>query len=639
MSNVMPHAEIPLPKPQVHAKHPFRNAATHQTLLDYLQPRLVQGKQARDNRLARMVRIDKSVAGWMKLDDDDRERALKQEREGIPQAVTMNLPLTFVHLDDMMTYFAQTFAPNRGMFYQQGSPNEVAPSQQIVTLMNNHAIYSGYFRQILLTTWATLKYNLGGFTGYWSQDLGTKLAKGTNDEDIAEDTIIWQGNRLDALDMYNTFWDPSVEPARIHIDGEWAARAMLCSHFHLQKKCLQGLYYNCEDELANDSGMGSNVYYRSPPVEANFASGAEGSDWVSILNETPEYGKNQGFELTEITIRLNPIQLNLIAATKANARRNRYEVWRFTLLNNRKVIDATPMNNIHNFIPYFFGIINDDNMASTQKSVAEIIKPLQDFASFLLNTHVKATRKNIWGLTVYDPTVVDLKTLPDGEVAGRVPSKPTGAGKRLEDAIWEHKGSLDTKQTMQDLEATMGIIAQFFPTQSLPSQIASIDRAVDSQVAAVQQGANRRMQKGARLLDDTLFRPMRFAFYYNIIQYQPDGAMVSDFYGKPVQIDLKALRETDLPFIIGQGLKAIDRQAAASQLQNIIFALVQNPATAERVDFMGIIDYWTSMIDIDIDMKQFALQPPTPPPGVGHNGGPPLGEGGAAAPAAQTPPA
>jgi hypothetical protein len=45
----------------------------------------------------------------------------------------------------------------------------------------------------------------------------------------------------------------------------------------------------------------------------------------------------------------------------------------------------------------------------------------------------------------------------------------------------------------------MGLVNQFFPTQSLPSQIASIDRAVDSQVAAVQQGANRRQQKAARL--------------------------------------------------------------------------------------------------------------------------------------------
>ena len=86
---------------------------------------------------------------------------------------------------------------------------------------------------------------------------------------------------------------------------------------------------------------------------------------------------------------------------------------------------------------------------------------------------------------------------------------------------------------MSNLEGIMGLINQFFPTQSLPSQIASIDRAVDSQVAAVQQGANRRQQKAARMLDDTLFRNVRFAMYYNIIQYQPDEEEITDVFTGP----------------------------------------------------------------------------------------------------------
>jgi hypothetical protein len=179
---------------------------------------------------------------------------------------------------------------------------------------------------------------------------------------------------------------------------------------------------------------------------------------------------------------------------------------------------------------------------------------------------------------------------------------------------------------LNQLEGVMGLINQFFPTQSLPSQIASIDRAVDSQVAAVQQGANRRQQKAARLLDDTLFRPMRFAMYYNIIQYQPDEEEIMDiFTGQPVKINLQNLRVSNLPFIIGQGLKAIDRMAAASMLQNIIFAMIQAPQVSQGIDLLGLIDYWTSMIDIDIDMKQFRLAPPAAegePPQVDENGNP-----------------
>jgi hypothetical protein len=117
--------------------------------------------------------------------------------------------------------------------------------------------------------------------------------------------------------------------------------------------------------------------------------------------------------------------------------------------------------------------------------------------------------------------------------------------------------------------------------------------------------------------------------YYNIIQYQKDKEQITDFYtNKPIEIDLEKLRQTDLPFIIGQGLKAIDRQAAASSLQQIIFALIQAPQASQGIDMLGLIDYWTSMIDIDIDMKQFQLQQQPAAEGTA-----PTPEGNAIAPA------
>lgn len=608
---VVPHAKIDLPKPEVHAKHPLRNEETHQALLGYVRPRLMIGKQHRDGRLGRMVRIDKNVMGWMKMSDDDKARQRQQDKDGIPQALQLNLPLNFVQLDDMMTYYSQTFAPNRGMFYQMGKPDEQEPSSQIVTIMNNHAIYAGYYRETLKSIYSILKYNAGGLYSYWSKDVGPKLVKGVNNTDALQMDTVWEGNRTESLDMYNTFWDPSVDAAKVHRDGEWCARTRLVSHYTLQSEAAKGMYFNCEDMLESDNGLNQCVYYRSPPMEANvIADDSTGgqTNWVNVLASTPGYAQATGFEITEVFIKLNPFQMNLIPQTKQNRTRNRYEIWRLTLLNDDKFIDITYMSNIHGFLPFFFGLLNDDSMGSSQKSAGEIIQPLQDFASFLLNTHVRATRKNIWGLTVYDSSVVDLSQIPAGEVSARVPAKPTGQGKNIRDSIWEHTGQLDTKQTMQDLDSVMKIISVFFPTTSAPSQIASIDRAVTNQVAAVQQGANRRMQKGARLLDDTMFRPFRFCLYYNIIQFQQDGATLNDFYGRSIQIDLEKVRATDLPFIIGQGLKAIDRQAAAASMQQIIFALIQNPAAAQRVDVLGMIDYWTSMIDVDIDMKQFEIQ-------------------------------
>lgn len=610
-------AKLNLPKPAVHKSHPFLNQANHDLLLEYCQQRLRLGKELRDAELDRLVSIDKSVAGWMKKSTADQQRSRKKAQTGQPQATMVNLPLGYVHLDDMMTYFAQTFAPTRGMFYHTGKPDESDESTQMTVLMNNHAVYAGYYREVLLAIYSVLKYNLGGFTVNWSKESGPKLVKEENGEDKLTTELRWQGNRLEAIDNYNFLRDPEVHPTKLHTDGEFGATVKTRSFYWLQQKASQGAYYNCDQALKEYQGDCVNTYYRFPPREAQMDTGeggnSGGTDWIAVLSAQRPSGKKGAFEIVDLYIRLDPTDFGLIPGSAAEQReRKRYEIWRISILNDKYIIEATYMKNIHGYLPFFMGVLNDDLMGTSQKSSSEVLTPLQDFASFLLNTHVLATRKKLWGLTVYDPTMVDLKQIPEGEVSATVPMNPEAAGKDIRTGIWQPSQQLETKQTMDDLESVMALIDQFFPTQSLPSQIASIDRAVDSQVAAVQQGANRRQQKAARLLDDMMFRPVRFAMYYNIIQFQPDADKVTDFYtGKPVQIDLQKLRNTDLPFVIGQGLKAIDRQAAAKQIQQIIFALIQAPQAAQRIDLLGLINYWVSMIDIDVDMKQFELAPAT----------------------------
>lgn len=627
------HAKFKLPTPQVHPKHPLRNVASHDNLLEYILERMRVGKDQRDARVGRLGRIDRDVSGWIiRRDDAEIARERAKQESGKPTALESNLPIAFIHLDDMMTYFAQTFAPNRGMFYQLAKPQEQAIASQLVTLMNYHAVFSGYYRQLLLTLWSILKYNYGGVSLEWNTEFGPKLVKDQQGNTAVEEVQTFAGNRIEALDLYNTFWDPTVHPVNVHKDGEWAAKAKRRSLYWLKQKCLDNIYFNCTDLLeAGEDEFGAPAsyatFYINPPQEARLNAGSNHNqgkdDWLSILSDTWVMDDGQ-FELVDITIRINPNDFNLIEGDAvAKAARNRYEIWRITMLNGERIISCVHLNNVHKHIPFYFGVINDDTSGEDSKSPAEIMQPLADFASFLMNIHVKACRKNVWGTTYYDPSVVDYSKIPDGEVAARVPIKAQGYGKDIRNYVYHDSKVLDTKQTLQDMQGVMTIIDQFFPTQSMPSQIAGIDRAISSQVAAVQQGSNRRQHKAARLMDDTLMRPMRAGMYYNIVQYQEDGAEVPNFYGAPVKVDLTQLRDTNLSTVIGQGLMAIDRQAAMEMVQKVIFALIQNPRASQQVDIMKMLDYWVGLMDIEMNLSQFTLTPEQMAALAGQQGGAP----------------
>jgi hypothetical protein len=585
-------------------KHPFKSEVNHQKLLDYCLERLDMGKEVRDDQIQRYAQIDKDVMGWMRLNDTDKERRRKQVKNGIPQATLMNLPLVFVHMDDLVTYFVQTFAPNKGMFYQTGKPDEVKPAQQVVTLMNNHAVYTGFFRQLGHTVWSLMKYNIGGFTASWEEDTGPDISTDADGGLVVGEKVVWSGNRTEALDMYNTFLDPAVNPVDVHIHGEWAAKAKMRSQYWLTSRVNRGQYFNAKRVMDKGETKSACKYYRSPPTEAMVQQNESGtSDWYTSLAGVAGEQENSGYELVELTIRLVPKMFELGESTD-------YQLYRITILNAEAVIEATPLNNVHGHVPYYVGFHNDDLMARGQKSPAEILQPLQTLASHIMNIHIQSTRKRLFGLTIYNKKIVDFASLPEGEVCGFVPANPPGNEYDLRKAIYRDEQTADTENTMGNLESIMGLVNQFFPSQALPSQIAGIDRAVKNQVTAVQQGVNRRQQKAAMTFDVTCLRPLRFALYYNILQFQKPGEEITDFRGRPIEVNLEELRKTDLPFIIGMGLKAIDRQAAADRLQEIIFAAIQAPTVSQRIDLLGLIDYWTDMMDIDIDMRQFELQPP-----------------------------
>lgn len=609
------HAQFTLPKAQVHASHPFRNADNHQKLLEYIKQRLAGDSNNRDARVERYSQIDRDVAAWLKLSDEDRKRQIEHEKTGKNYATQVSLPLTWVHIDDMMTYFAQTFAPSRGMFYHTASPDSTKDADQVVAVLNNHAVYGSYYRHLLRTIYNILKYNNGGLVNVWGQDFGPKIETQANGTQSLTQQVIFAGNKINALDMYNVFYDPAVEPTQLHKDGEWFALAEMKSHYWLKNKCLEGAYFNCEKLF--ESGLDyAATYYKSPPVESRMevdeSSNLAGkTNWFAWMSGTNAYLINNAFELVTCYIRINPNDFGLIGGTKTDQnKRNNYEVWRVTIANGETIIEATYMNNMHGYLPAFFGVLNDDFMQDSAKSSAEILNPLQQFSSFLLNAHVLANRKNIYGTTYYDPSRLDYDKIPEGEVAARIPIKPQGYGQDIRTMVYKEQNTLDTKQTLQDLQGIMGLIDQFFPTQSLPSQIAGIDRAIDSQVAAVQQGSNRRQHKGARLLDDAMMRPMRFAMYYNIIQFIEDQTEVADYFtGKSLQVDLASMRESSVIAMIGQGLKSIDRQAVAQQMRDLIFAMIQSPTVGAEVNLLAMMDYWISMMDVDANMQQFQKTP------------------------------
>lgn len=628
-------AEIDLPQQVFPPKHPFMHKENHRKLLDYITSRFDVASNARDPRIERMINVDIKIAGWFirNLDDNDSQR--HQERTGQAKAQDVNLPITQTQLDDMLTYFATTFAPSQGMFHESSAAGTNEQAKVMTRIMNSHAIYSDYYRNMLLAVYSLLKHNVGGVHVFWQRESGS-MPTGYDEEGQAqfESQVRWEGNRMEAIDLYNFLHDPAVQPHEIHRSAEFAGCVMLKSHYWLQSRAARGAYYNVEELLSQheDGEEKTHTYYRRPPSfaeESSYNSDAHWQtqdgqvDWVQYLNDAkPEYA-GPGYELLEGYIRLNPKQFGLDDAAGADTG-NGYQLWRFTIAQGKYIIDLKRMENVHDQIPYYLSYINDDFFADCQRSVAESIQPLNDFASFMMNIHIRASRKGVWGNTYYDPSRIDLDQIPAGSVDARIPVNTRGQGQDIRSIVFHDNLTPNTQDTMRSVDSVLGIVDKFYPTQAAPSQVAGIDRAVKSQVAAVQQGANRRQQKAARLIDSLMMRPARFAMFYNIVQFMTQESPVIDYQtNEAFEVDLSQVGTSAIPYVIGQGLKMIDRQAAQESLQGIVFALIQAPQAGQQFDLPRLIGAWADMADVDINIEDFRLQPdPAAAPQVDASGNP-----------------
>jgi len=634
-SGTLVRAEIELPKGEGGLSK--MKDEEHDELLAYLVSRLTSGQRQRPMRLTRYARVDRLISTWQKLSPDDSMREQMEDNTGRQQAIAMNLPILAAHLEDMVAFFGEIFSSQSRDFYSVPPEKESAPAKALADKMNRDTKSRKYYKELCSGLRSLVKYNIGGFAVRWEE--------GNGYGEFAQ-----PGNRIESLDMYNYSWDPSVlDASRIAGEAEWAARFTLRNRMWLQRKALKGqlervdrLFAKQDQGYGGNSGLSKARYWRHPPTYVGLNSDGSDSktskaagnvDWQAYgaALEGDEHPEIEGFELTEMYCWLNPAQFGLSGSAKPStvdesyqegkdAKGNSYALWRFLLVNCEQVVFATPVESQDKMapeIPHYVGYLTVDDTKEAQRSVMELLKPFQRFASFLMNIYVAGARKNIWGTVGIDPTMFDTSKMKEGDVANVLHSKQ--AGRDVRTGLTKLDSSSGVEAIPEMLKMVFDVIEKLFPSQALPNQIAGIDRAVKNQVAAVMQGVARRLHMVAKIVDADIMTAMRVACYRNLAAGDKDG--------------LDGLDEEMVATVLGSGIAQLNRESTASEIKEIIYAILQNPQAATVFDLVKLMTYWSRLMDSPSDLGDFVKQQmPAPgavnPDGTPADGGPAPGSPG-----------
>lgn len=590
---------------QLGPKHPFKNAVNHEKLLQYCMDRMMMARETRDSLAERMRNIDIDTHGFVKLSDEDRERQRHNRNgKGGQKPVDVNLPLADAKLDDMVTFLSEVFWPAQGMYQANALPDEQFIAKGMAASLNKQANKKEHFSKLAKFFYEGMRYNICAVMPEWVQEKGLALGQDAAGKRVVkDDEVTFEGNDLTNLDPYNLFWDPSVHPCNLAAKGEYFAYVELLSKFAVKRDGASEKLYGTErfiNQFNNQLGTTSTYYYEHPVVRFDYsATTGTTTDWYKFATGG-RYGTiGNGIELVTMCIWINPKEFGL-------SEEDELQVWKLKIANHLYIAFAQQQTNVHQRLPICFSVPFDDNLKLQHKSAAEMLISFNTFASFLLNIHQESTRKKLYGLTIYDPSIVDLKQ-QGTEVAGRIPLMPSGYGKPIKDGIQTFFDAPETEHNLDQINQINQMMDKILPS-SINEQAAGLDRATEFQAASVVYGTNRKQFKMARIIDDQAIKNLRYICISNTMQYATKGIKVTGDDGKEQTIEADQFAQLEIDDYIGEGIQGIDKIITINLLHDVINTVVQNQQASQELDVVKFIGYWMSLIGENVNIEQFRRQ-------------------------------
>lgn len=580
--------------------------ANHDKLRDHCVKLLEAWHETHGPCVQRFAQIDKEISGHMIPSSEDRKRIEDNRLGKGPKTIDEHNQFALMQLDEAVTYFLGVFADEASMYSAVAPREELTVANSLTALMNQHARVYKHYRHLALFFLYALKFNIAAIEIKWNEVRGKQI-KGSMGAgpNIELDAVIRSGNELTAVDPYNFVYDPAYNPIDCPTMGQFMGYIDIIRPFTLEMMDAEKFYFNSSKlDLAKNA---VRFWNSKPQINHQYlAGGATQTNWDSFWgNKYGAHSDGIGFDGTAIEranmyIRINPKRFGL-------AKDDSLQVWRIHMLNNEHIVFGEQQSNVHDLLPFAVSMPNEDGLNLQSRTFAEMLLPFQKFASSQLNLHQKASRKRLYGLTVYNRRVVPL--LENEHLAGgKVPANATSDDFDIRRAVMQLNDAPDTTRTMQDVRDVLDLMQKMLPSVQ-PGQVASLERSTQYQAAAYVQATNRRNQKLAKLMNAQALDSGRRMQLQNILQYQSVVSFTDNMTGERVEINPEQLRGSNIEFTLSDGLKGMDKLLLVASLKDTIHMLLQSQV-ARDYDMGGIIDYFLELQGEKMDFTQFKYKSP-----------------------------
>ena len=423
----------------------------HQKVLDACLARIRLSKEKMSARYAHFSDMEEEFISYIPDSENDKLRKINRKSQGLQTYTTIVVPYSYATLMAAHMYWTSVFLSRDPIHQFAGHHGEADRQVLALEALVNYQVGVG---QMSVPYYIWLldagKYGLGVLGTYWAEEYniiselveefpsynGIPLITGKKETvRYTKRLNTYTGNRIYNIRPQDFLPDPRVPITRFQ-DGEFAGRRVDIGWNTVLKRSAEGLYYNMNNlkQMRNDSKT----------------TREQGSSQIILPENTPFTQGGNDIKDTG-TIEAHELCVELVPRDWELGTGSYPEKWVFTIAQERIIISAQPLGNYHNKFPFDIMEYEPDGYALFKRSLLEIIKPLNEVITWLVNSHFYNVRKSLNNQWVVDPSRVTMTDITSPNAGKVIRVKPSAYGQDVREMVHQLPVTDVTRSNIGDI--------------------------------------------------------------------------------------------------------------------------------------------------------------------------------------------
>jgi hypothetical protein len=551
-------------------------------------------------------RLEEADRAYMRESDFSEEQlkaSLANKMGDKTKLQNMQVPMVMESVENTTGFLSNVFCTDYPLFKFVSDPDKQDLALMWNTLVGEDQIYYGWAGEFNIAFRCGAKYNFAPIEVEWCSRRRFKPRNGTGNKGVALEQVVYEGNRIRALDPYNLIYDPRVPIHKVHEKGEFVGYVEPMGRIEL-KTFLASLG---QERLKNDvrafqAGDWGVAYY-VPQINRNVLmrnkNWLQGAfDWTKwIVGGVQDHIQYQNmYSVATLYCRIMPYDFGIRAPKDQTP-----DIWKLIAVNGILVY-AQPMVNAHDMLPIVIAQPKVDIavLSHQVKSQAENQIPFQEMTSALWNAKLQSARRRTTDRMIYNPLLIDPDHINTPNPSAKIPIRPTAYGRKLEEAVYVIPfDDANSQYFIQEAEGVAKWGMRVDGRNNVSMGQFQKGNKLNDEYHDTMANAGLQDRTQALMWENFAMVPVKIMMKSNYLQFAPTGKKYNRVEGKAIDIDPVKLREAEADFEVGDGLLPTQRLARTDVIQNGLQFLQGDPATRAGYDMAPLFSYIMKVQGVD----------------------------------------